>query len=149
MRNRYSFFTGEYFQLGKWTKICSLHFLPTDFYNFWGNYRTLKEEAVPSVFPFATKKITPRRKLVRVGRDESNEEEPVQEEMIDSDLVAADAGQNSEHGDQREVQSEVTAQFEAAKDEIEKLKKMLDEARLQIVELQESVGKKRFSIEAI
>ena len=67
--------------------------------------------------------------------------------MVDSDLIVADAGKNSEHGDQFEVQNEVTAQFEAAKDEIEKLK-MLDEARLQIVGLQENVGKK-FSIEAI
>ena len=69
--------------------------------------------------------------------------------MVDGNVVAADAGQNSEHSDQYEVQSEFTAQFEAAKDEIEKLKKMLDEARLQIVELQESVRKKRFSIKVM
>ena len=68
--------------------------------------------------------------------------------MVDRNLVVVDAGKNSEHSNQFEIQNEVTAQCEAAKDEIEKMK-MLDEARLQIVELQESVGKKRFSIEAI
>ena len=67
------------------------HFLPTDFYNFWGNYRTLKEGAAPSVFSFPTKKSAPRRKLVRVGNDESNEEGPVQEDKLDNDPETTEA----------------------------------------------------------
>ena len=39
---------GKHFKPGKWTKICSLHFKETDFYNFWGSYRTLREDAIPS-----------------------------------------------------------------------------------------------------
>jgi len=40
------------FQQGKWTKICSLHFEPKDFCNYWSKYRSLKDYAVPSIFPF-------------------------------------------------------------------------------------------------
>ena len=43
---------GKYFRPGKWTKICSLRFMPTDFYNYWSSYRTLREDAVPLIFPF-------------------------------------------------------------------------------------------------
>ena len=43
---------GKHFKPGKWTKICSLHFKETDFYNFWGGYRTLREDSVPSIFDF-------------------------------------------------------------------------------------------------
>ena len=43
---------GKNFRPSRWTKICSLHFKETDFYNFFGRHRTLREDAVPSVFPF-------------------------------------------------------------------------------------------------
>ena len=43
---------GKYFRPGKWTKICSLHYKPTYFYNYWSSYRTLREDAVPLTFPF-------------------------------------------------------------------------------------------------
>jgi len=45
------------------------------------------------------------------------------------------------------AQSEVTAQLEAAQDEITKLKQLLDGARLEIVDLRKDVARKRFSIE--
>jgi len=46
----------KYFKPGKWTKICSLHFRPADFYNYWSSYRALREDAVLSIFPFDTEK---------------------------------------------------------------------------------------------
>ena len=56
---------GKYFKPGKWTKICSLHFRPTDFYNCWSSYRTLREDAVPSIFPFDTEKSKAGTKATR------------------------------------------------------------------------------------
>ena len=63
---------GKHFKPGKWTKICSLHFKETDFYNFWGSYRTLKEDSIPSVFDFdsgtserSSARAVSRRSLVR------------------------------------------------------------------------------------
>ena len=59
---------GKYFRPGKWTKICSLHFKPTDFYNYWSSYRTLREDAVPLIFPFGAAggtKAAHRRLLCR------------------------------------------------------------------------------------
>ena len=35
----------------------------------------LREDAVPSVFPFITKKVTTRRQLVRIGLEESDVEQ--------------------------------------------------------------------------
>ena len=42
----------KHFKPGRWTKICLLHFKPKDFYNYWSSYRTLREDAIPSTFPF-------------------------------------------------------------------------------------------------
>ena len=64
--------TGKHFQPGQWTKICSRHFEPSDFYNFWSGYRTLREDAVPSIFAFTTNKTTARRQLIRVGLEEGD-----------------------------------------------------------------------------
>ena len=43
---------GRHWQPGRWTKVNPLHLKPTDFYNYWSGYRTLKENAVLSIFPF-------------------------------------------------------------------------------------------------
>ena len=43
---------GRHWQPGRWTKVNPLHLKPTDFYNYWSGYRTLKENVVPSIFPF-------------------------------------------------------------------------------------------------
>ena len=54
-------------------KICSLHFVPKDFYNFWSSYRSLREDAVPSIFPFETvtaTKSTTKSRTTRVSRGE-------------------------------------------------------------------------------
>ncbi|CAN8000969.1 unnamed protein product, partial [Ixodes hexagonus] len=53
---------GEYFTITKYTKICSKHFLQSDFLpNVAGNRRFLKQQAVPSVFTFEAGKCTPRK----------------------------------------------------------------------------------------
>ena len=39
-------FAGKNFRPGKWTKICSLHFEPTDFYNFWAPAGVLLEKTL-------------------------------------------------------------------------------------------------------
>ena len=105
---------------------------------------------MPSIFPFATKKSKPRRELVRVGRDQGHDESSHDREDEADETI--DAGPSSENVDEPvevRMQSEVNAELEAANDEIVKLKRMLDEARLEIVELRKSVGRKRFGIEVI
>ncbi|CAN7948855.1 unnamed protein product [Ixodes hexagonus] len=52
---------GPLFQVSKSTKVCSLHFLETDFWtNVASDHRLLQGSAVPSVFPF--RKTKPSRK---------------------------------------------------------------------------------------
>ena len=126
---------GKHFQPGKWTKI----------YNFWGTYRTLRKGVVPSIFPFPTRKSTPGRKLVRVGHNEFSEEECQDEESHDEDNID-DVVLNSES---EQNPAELLAQLEAAKDEIARLKQLLGEAKLEIVELKKGVTRKRFGIEAV
>ena len=63
---------GKYFKPGKWTKTCSLHFRPTDFYNYWSSCRTLREDAVPSIFPFDTEKSKAGTKATRRPRYRSS-----------------------------------------------------------------------------
>ena len=143
---------GEHFKPGKWTKICSLHFLTTDFYNFWGTYRTLREDAVPSVFPFTTKKSTSRRPLVRVRSNEPSVEQcgSTRDDKCD-DPETLNEDECSSHNAQAsvEAQGEGNAQLQASTDEISKLKQMLDEARMEIVELRKNVARKRFGIELV
>ena len=128
----------------------SPYFLPTDFYNFWGTYRTLREDAVPSVFPFTTKKSTSRRQLIRVGCDEFSVQQCGSEDKSDDPETGGEAEPTSCNMEESaEVQGEVNAQLEAARDEIVKLKQMLDEARLEIVELRKNVVRKRFGIELV
>ncbi|CAN7988745.1 unnamed protein product [Ixodes pacificus] len=55
---------GPLFQVSKSTKVCSFHFLHTDFFtNVASGHRLLRESAVPSVFPF--RKTKPPRKPPR------------------------------------------------------------------------------------
>ena len=83
--------TGQHFKPGKWTKICSLHFSPSDFYN---SYRTLREDAVPSIYPFITKMRTARRQLIRIGCDEFSVQQCGSEDTND-DPEATDEAESS------------------------------------------------------
>ena len=124
--------------------------MPNDFYNFWGTYRTLREDAVPSVFPFITKKKTARRQLIRIGCDEFIVEQCGSEDKSDDQEVIDEAESSSCNVEESvEEQGEVDAQLEAANDEIVKLKQMLDKARLEITELRKNVSRKRFGIKLV
>ena len=77
----YVIIIGEHFQPRTWTKICSLHFQPKDFYNFWSGYRTLREDAVPSIFPFK-----PAEQAKCRTTHNSNKEQIVTEDASTSEL---------------------------------------------------------------
>ena len=49
---------GKHFKLSQWMKICLLHFQPSDFYNYWSSCPTLREDAVPSILPFNSKRVS-------------------------------------------------------------------------------------------
>ena len=119
--------------------------LPADFYNFWGRYRTLREGVVPSIFPFPTKKSTPKRKLVRVRHDESSEEECQDEESHDED----NSDNVVENSESEQNPNELLAQLEATMDEFARLHQLLGKAKLESVELEKGVKRKRFGIEAV
>ena len=102
---------------------------------------------MPSIFPFATKKITTRRQLVRISF-QSNVEQCDSEDKGDDSEATNEAGPSSRTTEESvDAQGEVTAQLEAAKDANVKLKQMLDEVKLEIVELRRNVARKRFGIE--
>ncbi|XP_065893744.1 uncharacterized protein [Dysidea avara] len=138
---------GNHFKPGQWTKICSLHFLPTDFYNFFGEYRTLREDAVPSIFPFETKKSTPRRQLVRVGLDKSSDESSMEQSNEVSQTTSDGPGPSSRNT--LKCMREQSGGLEEANAEVTRLKKRLDEMKLEIIELKKCVSRKRFSFELI
>ena len=79
------YFTGEHFQPGPNTKICSLHFQPKDFYNFWSSYRTLQGDVVPYIFPFDKSKHAKSRTLRN-----SNKEQIVTEDYTSVSASAAE-----------------------------------------------------------
>ena len=82
---------------------------------------------------------------MRVGHNEFSEEECQDEESHDEDNID-DVVLNSES---EQNPAELLAQLEAAKDEIARLKQLLGEAKLEIVELKKGVTRKRFGIEAV
>ncbi len=84
---------GKYFKPSKWTKICSLHFKPTDFYNYWSGYRTLTEDAVPSIFPFdAENRSKPRAPTTRRARSRSSPMTPLKDHNSGSGHLEDNAG---------------------------------------------------------
>ena len=99
---------GKHFKPGKWTKICSLHFKETDFYNFWGSYRTLREDSIPSIFDFdsgrSSARTVSRRTLVRHSVSEVVDESGAREDEDRSDASATIDGSGvSEDGDRSEA----------------------------------------------
>ena len=99
---------GKHFKPGKWTKICSLHFKETDFYNFWGSYRTLREDSIPSIFDFdsgrSSARTVSRRSLVRPSVSEVVDESGASEDGNGSDASEAVDGLGvSEDGDRSEA----------------------------------------------
>ena len=134
---------GNYFQPGKWTKICSLHFVPKDFYNFWSSYRSLKEDAVPSIFPFETvtaTKSTTKGRTTRVSRGELAHETTISAtECGHSSVVegtSIEAEGNSSTQQQKEVR-QVNQEVSEAR-EVRQLKRQLEEAKDEIVKLTSS-----------
>ena len=76
-----------------------------------------KEDALPSAFPFPTKKVTSRRQLVRIGLEESDVEKYGCEDNSDDPEATNEAGPSSRTTEKSvEAQGEVSAQLEAAKD---------------------------------
>ena len=99
---------GKHFKPGKWTKICSLHFKETDFYNFWGSYRTLREDSIPSIFDFdsgrSSAQTVSRRTLVRHSVSEVVDESGAREDEDRSDASATIDGSGvGEDGDRSEA----------------------------------------------
>ena len=79
---------GKHFKPGKWTKICSLHFKGTDFCNFWGGYRTLRENSVLSIFDFNSRR--PERSSARVSRRHGRPCPPPVSEAVDKSIASED-----------------------------------------------------------
>ena len=138
---------GKHFQPGKWTKICSLHFEPNNFYNFWSGYRILREDAVPTLFEFPTKKTKARRELVRVGleQEEADQSSVDQAVIIDQSI---DHDQNDVSGttetksdsetnvmEETVKVKELSMQLDKANNEIISLKRVLNEIRMEVAEL--------------
>ena len=159
---------GNYFQPGKWTKICSLHFVPKDFYNFWSSYRSLKEDAVPSIFPFETvtaTKSTTKGRTTRVSRGELAHETTISAtECGHSSVVegtSIEAGGNSSTQQQKEVRQvnqevsearevrQLKRQLEEAKDEIVKLTSSDHEAREEVTKLKKQLEEAKDEIEEL
>ena len=138
-------FAGKNFRPGKWTKIYSLHFEPSDFYNFWGPCRrTLREHAVPSKFSFPSKKvITARRQLNRVEASRGATS------CEDNDLTVSDELSVNVDSSEVEDAQEIDTQLKEANDEITRLKQLLSDAKIEITELRKGVSRKRFGIEAL
>ena len=137
-----SFTLGKDFQLEEWTKVCSLHFKPTDFYNFESSYRTLREDAVPSIFAFPTKETSARRQLNRANVDE---------EPSICHTVGTEPGVMGDELIEEEVSEEAPedVRLKEANDEIDRLRQMLSDAKMEIIELRKGVSRKRFGIDAI
>jgi len=115
-------------------EICSLHFEPTDFYNFWGPCRrALREDAVTSKFPFPTKKTSEaRRQLNRVQPSvELSSCEDDELNGIDEPNV------NEEVEDVQEANAQLKAQLAEANEEIARLKQLLSDAKMEITKLPE------------
>ena len=159
---------GNYFQPGKWTKIFSLHFVPKDFYNFWSSYRSLKEDAVPSIFHFETVTATKssiKGRTTRVSQDELVHETTISAtECGHSSVVegtSIKAGGNSSTQQQEEVRQvnqevsearevrQLKRQLEEAKDEIAKLTSSDHEAREEVTKLKRQLEEEKDEIEEL
>ena len=150
---------GKDFQLGQWTKICSLHFEPKDFYNFWSQYRTLREDAVPSIFPFEPVTAV-KTKQGRVSRGEVGHHNP-DAEATDSESDSSEgmrvqctsseaAGSGIQQDDVYEVCTDCNQHVQVqylkrevteANEEIRKLKEQLEETQKHVKEAQDTVTK--------
>ena len=139
-------------------KICSLYFVPKDFYNFWSSYRSLREDAVPSIFPFETvtaTKSTTKGRTTRISRGELAHETTISAtECGHSSVVegtSIEAGGNSSTQQQEEVRQvnqevsearevrQLKRQLEEAKDEIAKLTSSDHEAREEVTKLKKQL----------
>jgi len=88
---------------------------------------------VPSIFPFPTKKKTlPRRKLICVGNEESSEE--IQDSNPETDDTGGSTSEWNVNKSVEPVQSEDNPEL---KEEIVKLKQMLNEAKLDLIRMLE------------
>ena len=139
---------GKHFQPGKWTKICSLHFEPKDFYNFWSSYRSLKEDAVPSIFPFETvtaTKTASKGRTTRVSRGELGHQTAVSAgnegchsshstSVVENTIIEAGSTHQQEQGSVCNCRQVIQLEKEAseARKEIIQLRRQLEEAKDEI-----------------
>ena len=117
------YFIGEYFQPGKWTKICSLHFPPEDFYNFESHYRTLKENAVPSIFPYKSAQQVKCR-----STHNSNKPEEMTEDASDSDEMQVEEAVAHCTSCQHRI-SELEKTVAALQEQVKQFSRKFDESR--------------------
>ena len=129
----YVIIIGEHFQPRTWTKICSLHFQPKDFYNFWSGYRTLREDAVPSIFPFK-----PAEQAKCRTTHNSNKEQIVTEDASTSELELTEADTSEVVGPCATCQhkiSELEQTIAALQEQVKQLDKVCNESRAENTEL--------------
>ena len=151
------------FQPGKWTKICSLHFEPSDFYNYWSNYRSLREDAVPSIFSFKVKPVSRKTRVAldlhhHVPNHEATDNSSLTSEGASGSLYHSNAADSttqqllqSDNGDDHDAQDDICTcicrqevqrlekEVIETSEEIRKLKQQLKEAHDDIARLRQQV----------